>query len=783
MAGKEAIVGYQLGIDVGTTYTAAAVCRSADRRWVEPEVVTLGTRGATIPSVLFIAPDGNVVVGEAAERRALTDPDRVVREFKRRIGDPTPIVVGGRSWAPEELSARLVRWVVERVAEREGGPATQIALTHPASWGSHKKDLLTAALAAQGLRVTLLAEPQAAALHYATQERVAPGSTIAVYDLGGGTFDAAVVRKADRSEAAFGAAGFGMLGRPEGLDRLGGVDFDEVVFEHVRAGLPAAFSDLDDTDTGVLSAVARVRRECTEAKEALSADTDVSIPVLLPAGGGSVRLHRSEFESMIRPQVEETVDALRTAVRSAGCRPGELNAVLLVGGSSRIPLVAQLVSEGLARPVAVDTDPKNAIAKGAALSVSPMPTASWPEVAIPPVPAAERGAGGATTVLIGAAVAASAGGNGVATAGARGAVAAGAGMAASRDAAGAPGRPGGGGRPGGAGLAALAGGAAAAGQSGGGGLDAPVGRAGLAALAGGAGAAGQAGLAVGAGVAGQAAGNGLAGLAVGAGEVEKDGSASAGRHAAPEPGAAEQPGRGASLVHEPAKGVLSGEPARPTVHPTPAAAPEPDPAPEPSRRKSVGLMVGVGLLAVAVIVLVALLVPRMTSSDSPGIVTESGASSSATDTPQPAAPAPASNGTASGGSGGPAARQNPAPRQRTAGAPAPAPVNPAVPQPSAPAVVVPTTAPPVPPSAVVPPSQAPAPQPAPSDTSGAIGSTPSGGDTATPVGGTGSTGSNTPVGTGGHGNGSQTSSTPPDTGGTATAESPPTTAATVAALA
>src|SRR6478609_4160547 len=297
-------MSYQLGIDVGTTYTAAAVCRSAGRRWVEPEVVTLGSRAATVPSVLFMAADGGIVVGEAAERRALTDPDRVVREFKRRIGDPTPIVVGGRAWAPEELSARLVRWVVDRVAEREGGPAAQIAVTHPASWGSHKKDLLTAALAAQGLRVTLLAEPQAAAFHYATQERVAPGSTIAVYDLGGGTFDAAVVRKADRSEAAFGAAGFGLLGRPEGLDRLGGIDFDDVVFDHVREGLPAAFTDLDDTDTGVLSAVARVRRECTEAKEALSADTDVSIPVLLPTGGGSVRLHRTEFESMIRPRVQ-----------------------------------------------------------------------------------------------------------------------------------------------------------------------------------------------------------------------------------------------------------------------------------------------------------------------------------------------------------------------------------------------------------------------------------------------------------------------------------------------
>jgi actin-like ATPase involved in cell morphogenesis len=373
-------MGYQLGIDLGTTYTAAAVCRSSDRRWVDPEVVTLGTRNAMVPSVLYLPPDGTVVIGEAAERRALTDPDRVVREFKRRIGDPTPVVVGGRPWAPEELSARLVRWVVDQVAEREGGPATAIAVTHPASWGTHKKELLARALGGQGLTVTFLAEPQAAALDYAAAERVPPGSTIAVYDLGGGTFDAAVVRKGD--------TGFGLLGRPEGLERLGGVDFDEVVFEHVREGLPAAFTDLDDTDPGVLAAVARVRRECTEAKEALSSDTEVSIPVMLPGSRGSVRLHRSEFEALIRPQVEETVAALRTAVTSAGCTPEQLTAVLLVGGSSRIPLVGQLVSEQLGRPVAVDADPKNAIAKGAALSVSPKPTVSWPGVAIPPVAAA-----------------------------------------------------------------------------------------------------------------------------------------------------------------------------------------------------------------------------------------------------------------------------------------------------------------------------------------------------------------------------------------------------------
>ncbi len=365
--------GYQLGIDLGTTFTAAAVCRSDDRQRAEPEVVSLGSRSATVPSVLFLAPDGAVVVGEAAERRAHTDPDRVVREVKRRIGDPTPIVVAGRAHAPEELSALLVRWVVDRVAEREGGPAARIAVTHPASWGPHKRDLLAGALGAHGLTATFLAEPQAAALHYAAAERVEPGSTIAVYDLGGGTFDAAVVRKAEPGRPG---EAFGLLGRPEGLERLGGIDFDEVVFEHVRGAMPEAFAALDPADPAVLSAVARIRRDCTEAKEALSADTEVTIPVLLPEARGAVRLHRSEFESMVRPLVEETVKALRGAVTSAELTPEQLTAVLLVGGSSRIPLVTQLVSEGLGRPVAVDADPKNAIAKGAALAVSPEPAAS-----------------------------------------------------------------------------------------------------------------------------------------------------------------------------------------------------------------------------------------------------------------------------------------------------------------------------------------------------------------------------------------------------------------------
>jgi molecular chaperone DnaK len=357
-------MSYLLGIDLGTTRTAAAIGR-LDARPGETEIVNLGDRSSAVPSVLYIDDDGSMVVGEAAERRAVTSPDHVVREFKRRIGDPTPLIVAGRPWAPEDLSARLVRWVVDRVAQREGGPAARMAVTLPASWGTHKKERLGGALAAQGLQVSFLAEPQAAALHYASAERVEPGSTIAVYDFGGGTFDAAVVHK-DGSH-------FTLLGRPEGVERLGGIDFDEIVFEHVLNGMPEAFEGLDESDPAVLTAVAAVRRECVEAKEALSSDTEVSIPVMTPAAQGSVRLHRSEFEAAIRPQVEETVDALRRAVSSAGLAPPQLSAVLLVGGSSRIPLVGQLVSELLGRPVTVDVDPKNAISMGAALSLLPTP--------------------------------------------------------------------------------------------------------------------------------------------------------------------------------------------------------------------------------------------------------------------------------------------------------------------------------------------------------------------------------------------------------------------------
>jgi molecular chaperone DnaK len=357
-------MSYWLGVDVGSTFTAAAICRMQAGHRALPEVVPLGTRSTAVSSVVYLGQDGEVIVGEAAERRAVTNPDRVVREFKRRIGDEVPMVIGGTPHSAPEITAKVIRWVVDRVAQREGGPAAGIVITHPASWGTYKTRIIAKALGGTDLPdITFRTEPEAAAASYALSERIESGSTIAVYDLGGGTFDAAVVRKT-------GTTTFSVLGHPQGLEQLGGVDFDDAVFNHVLTSVPD-LAELDPDDPATLAATAALRRECTAAKEALSVDTEVTIPVLAPGIRSQVRLVRAEFEDMIRAQVTETVEALRRTLRSADVEPQGLDAVLLVGGSSRVPLVAQLVSAELGRPVAVDADPKAAIALGAALSALP----------------------------------------------------------------------------------------------------------------------------------------------------------------------------------------------------------------------------------------------------------------------------------------------------------------------------------------------------------------------------------------------------------------------------
>jgi molecular chaperone DnaK (HSP70) len=205
-------LGYSLGVDLGTTFTAAATFRDS-----QPEMVTLGTRAVVTPSVVFVDRDGSVVVGDAASRRENSHPDQVARGFKRRLGDPTPLILAGRPHRVVDLMAATLRDVLTRVTESEGMPPERVVLTHPANWGPYRRGLFEDVPALAGLAsaaaptapgTSVITEPEAAATHYAASRNLGDGQVVAVYDLGGGT----VINTADDTVTATIPVGPGPLG-------------------------------------------------------------------------------------------------------------------------------------------------------------------------------------------------------------------------------------------------------------------------------------------------------------------------------------------------------------------------------------------------------------------------------------------------------------------------------------------------------------------------------------------------------------------------------------------
>jgi len=363
-------VTYSLGVDLGTTFSAAAV-----RRDGVAQIVTLGHRAMVVPSVIYAGPDGEVLVGEPAVRRATNEPERVVREFKRRIGDRVPLMVGDTPLPAEHLMGMMLHELVAAVSEQQGEAPARVAVTFPANWGAYKQDCLAEAVRVSGVgEVDTLTEPEAAAIWYANEERVAPGQRIAVYDLGGGTFDAAVLAKT--------ATGFEVLGTPHGIDRLGGIDIDAAILAHVCREIGRDESDL--AGDSMRATADRLLADCVAAKEALSSDTSVAIPVILPDLHTNVRLVRSELEAMVQPFLDDTVESLHLAIRSAGLAPTDIDRVLLVGGASRMPLVSEIISGAFARPSFVDAHPKHVVALGAAIAAATDEAGSSPTPGGPP---------------------------------------------------------------------------------------------------------------------------------------------------------------------------------------------------------------------------------------------------------------------------------------------------------------------------------------------------------------------------------------------------------------
>ena len=373
---------YGIGIDLGTSFTAAAVNGPEGTRMVPlaPEVI--------VPSVAYPAPNGSLLVGPAALASA-PDPARVARNFKRRLGDPTPLVLGGSAYSPATLMAAQLREVIAVATANAGGPPASVVLTCPAIWGPYRREHFTEVPRLAGLAdVQLLTEPEAAATHYSSERRLGDGEVVAVYDLGGGTFDTTILRmRAGRME---------ILGTPEGIEHLGGIDFDETLLAHLDERLDGAIGALDPADPAASRALGAIRAICVRAKEDLSTEPDVELSVPLPSGPRAVTITRREFNDMIRPSVQLTADALHRTTTSAGLRADDLSAVLLAGGSSRIPLVEQVVSQEFGKPVRVTLHPKYTVALGAAaIAARPRASSPAPRPPIPAQPAAPTAPGAA----------------------------------------------------------------------------------------------------------------------------------------------------------------------------------------------------------------------------------------------------------------------------------------------------------------------------------------------------------------------------------------------------
>jgi Hsp70 protein len=364
---------YSLGVDLGTTTSAAAL-----RRGSRLEVCALGDLTATMPSVALERADGSLLVGEAAADRARYDTTLVARHVTAHLADGEPIVLDGRPHDPVLLTQALLETVIDRVRRLHGDRPHDVVLTYPLFPPGGSPSLLERVGAATVGGALLIPHPVAAVAKLAHDVDIAVGTTVAVLDLGGGTFEATIVRRTNE--------GFDVVGPPGGLADLGGVEFDDAVFARVDAELDHALQTVPREDVEGMAALRRLRVACRAAKEWLSSSPDATVEVTLPHLSTWVPIRRADLENDIRPSLMAAVDVVAQTIAAAELAPADVHVALLVGGSSRIPLFGELVSSRLGLPIVADPFPELTVALGAALFGD-----DGPPPPPPPVAAGARG--------------------------------------------------------------------------------------------------------------------------------------------------------------------------------------------------------------------------------------------------------------------------------------------------------------------------------------------------------------------------------------------------------
>jgi hypothetical protein len=367
-------MGYRLGIDLGATVVVAAVADDTGA----VRAVPLG-REAAVPAAVLVDTNGAIRCGDEAAAAAAKLPDRMVRRFVPRIGDEIPMTVGpanGRHTMllPQDITAAVVAWVIAKSAANERAMPDAVTLVHPAGWGAHKLELMQRALSGRGLaHVRLVSGAVAAGQAWIRVTGAGPGAAFAVFDLGGESVVASALRVGDDGAAW-------PLGAPSGRHDLGGVDFDDAVLRHVLGGLePTATQSLAEVraDSPVLE---QLRLACRQAKETLSSATDATIEVPLDGRRITTRITRAEFESAVADVAQRSIDLLLDAVGSAGLRVGDLAGVLLCGGTSAVPFIAQQLTTRLGPTARLmrEIHPAFTAAAGAALLAGAAPAAPQP---------------------------------------------------------------------------------------------------------------------------------------------------------------------------------------------------------------------------------------------------------------------------------------------------------------------------------------------------------------------------------------------------------------------
>jgi molecular chaperone DnaK len=381
-----------VAVDFGTSSTCVAI--SVDGR--EPQVVVVDGQ-PLVPSAVFAAADGTLFVGQEAERQAAIDPSRYEPNPKRRVDEGELLLGNTVISVLDVVRAVLSRAVAEARGLAGNAPVDVLVLTHPADWGAVRTRVLRQAGAGLAGEVTLVPEPVAAAVFHAASHALPDGAALAVLDLGGGTVDVSVVRRQPAAELERGhsVAGFAVLAT-HGDPNFGGADIDQLLLEHIGSLVPEV--NRDDwralTEGREMSDRRRrrvFRQDVRGAKETLSRHTYTDVP--MPPPFPDAHITRDDLETLIAGPLRRAVALTVETVAQAGLRPEQLSGVFLVGGSSRIPLVARLVYQRLGIIPTMLDQPETVVARGAlrAVAQDPLKTGG--------LPAQQTPAGMATTTF------------------------------------------------------------------------------------------------------------------------------------------------------------------------------------------------------------------------------------------------------------------------------------------------------------------------------------------------------------------------------------------------